>query len=81
MALVPNSVRVEDRDWKEMYELIQIIWDTEDFLEDERTVIICPIHKKGNKLICNNYRCISLLSPARFSPPSLPSILNLLVRT
>jgi hypothetical protein len=41
--------------WKEIYELIQIIWHTEDFPEDWRTAIICPIHRKGSKLICNNY--------------------------
>jgi sorting nexin-29 len=48
--------------WKEIYELIQIIWNTEDFPEDWRTAIICPIHKKGSKLICNNYRSVSLLN-------------------
>jgi hypothetical protein len=40
--------------WKEIYELIQTIWNTEDFPEDWRTAIICPIHEKGSKLICKN---------------------------
>jgi hypothetical protein len=48
--------------WKEIYELIQIIWNTEDSPEDWRTVIMCPIHKKGSKLTCNKYRSISLLN-------------------
>jgi hypothetical protein len=48
--------------WKEIYELIQIIWNTEDFPEDWRTDIICPIHKKASKLIYKNYRGISLLN-------------------
>jgi hypothetical protein len=30
--------------WKVIYELIQIIWNTEDFPEDWRTAIICPIY-------------------------------------
>jgi hypothetical protein len=47
---------------KEIYELIQIIWYTEHFPEDWRTAIICPIHKKGSKLKCNNYRGMSLLN-------------------
>jgi hypothetical protein len=50
--------------WKEIYELIQIVWNTEDFSEDCRTAIICPIHMKGSELICNNYRGISLLNAA-----------------
>jgi hypothetical protein len=48
--------------WKKICELIQIIWTTEDFPEDWRTAIICPIHKMGSKLICNNYGGISLLN-------------------
>jgi hypothetical protein len=48
--------------WREIYELIQIIWNTEDFPKDWRTAIICPIHKKGSKLIFNNCRGISLLN-------------------
>jgi hypothetical protein len=47
--------------WKEIYELIPIIWNTKDFPEDWRTASIRPIHKKGSKLIYNNYRGISLL--------------------
>jgi hypothetical protein len=48
--------------WKEIYELIQIIQNTEDFPENWKIAIICPIHKKGGKLICNNYIGISLLN-------------------
>lgn len=62
MVLAPIWLRVEDRLWKEIYGLIQIIWNTDDLPEDWRTAITCPIHKMGSKLTCNNYRGISVLN-------------------
>jgi sorting nexin-29 len=47
-----------------MHQLIIKIWTTETIPEDWNWSIICPIHKKGDKTICSNYRGISLLCVA-----------------
>jgi len=41
--------------------LIISIWEKEKLLEDWKESIIVPIHKKGDKTDCNNYRGISFL--------------------
>jgi len=47
-----------------MHQLITNIWTTENIPEDWNWSIICPIHKKGDVTICENYRGISLLCVA-----------------
>ena len=46
---------------KEITEIIQQIWQTEQIPDDWKHALIHPLHKKGDKTDVNNYRGISLL--------------------
>jgi hypothetical protein len=46
----------------EIHKLINSVWNKEVFLDQWKESSIVPIHKKGDKTDCNNYRGISLLS-------------------
>nr|XP_014275578.1 uncharacterized protein LOC106680395 [Halyomorpha halys] len=48
--------------WEAICDLIWEIWTEEKMPEDWTRAVICPIHKKGDKLTCDNYRGIALLS-------------------
>jgi hypothetical protein len=48
----------------EIHRLICSIWNKEELPQKWKESISIPIHKKGDKTDCNNYRGISLLSTA-----------------
>ena len=45
-----------------IHKLIIAIWNKEELSGEWKELIIVPIHKKGDKTDCNNYRGISLLT-------------------
>jgi hypothetical protein len=46
----------------EIHKLIKLIWNKEELSHQWKESIVVPIHKKGDKTDCSNYRGISLLS-------------------
>jgi hypothetical protein len=48
----------------EIHELLNSIWNTEKLPDQWKESILIPIHKKGDKTDCSNYRGISLLTPS-----------------
>jgi hypothetical protein len=46
----------------EIHKLIKLIWNKEELLHQWKESIVVPIHKRGDKTDCSNYRGISLLS-------------------
>jgi hypothetical protein len=44
-----------------IHKLINSVWNKEEFPDQWKESIIVPVHKKGDKTGCNNYRGLSLL--------------------
>ena len=42
--------------------IFDTIWETESVPEDWQSQLLIPLHKKGSRTICDNYRGIALLS-------------------
>jgi hypothetical protein len=47
-----------------IHRLINSVWNEEELPDQWKESIIVPVHKKGDKNDCNNYRGISLLATA-----------------
>jgi hypothetical protein len=45
-----------------IHRLLTHIWEKEVLPEGWNIAVVCPIHKKSDLQICNNYRGISLLN-------------------
>jgi hypothetical protein len=45
----------------EIHELTKLIWNIEELPHQWKESVVVPIHKKGDKTNCNNYRGMSLL--------------------
>lgn len=48
--------------WERLHNIISRIWREETLPDDWKIGLLVPIHKKGSKQVCDNYRGISLLS-------------------
>jgi hypothetical protein len=46
----------------EIHKLIKLIWNKEELPHQRKESVVVPIHKKGDKTDCSNFRGISLLS-------------------
>ena len=42
--------------------IFDAVWESESVPEDWKSQILVPLHKKGSRSICDNYRGIALLS-------------------
>jgi sorting nexin-29 len=45
-----------------LHKIVQKVWETETIPQKWEEGLICPIHKKGDPLECQNYRGITLLN-------------------
>ena len=48
--------------YEEIHKLIALIWNKAKLAQEWKESIIVPIQKRGDRMDCNNYRGIELLS-------------------
>jgi hypothetical protein len=44
-----------------IHKLIRSVWNKEELPDQWKESIIVPVHKKGDKTDCNNYRAINFI--------------------
>jgi hypothetical protein len=49
------------RGGKELTVTYALIWEKETVLHERKYGRVCPIHKKGEPMMCDNYRAVTLL--------------------
>ena len=62
--IVPELVKGGQKLKHRIHSLILMIWEKEELPVDWENSTICPIHKKGDRTQCINYRPITLLNVA-----------------
>ena len=45
-----------------LHRVIEVAWAKGEVVNDWKKAVIVPLHKKGSKMVCSNYRGINLLS-------------------
>jgi len=58
---IPAELKHRGEVLNKIHKLVGIMWEKERIPKEWKLHIICPIHKKGDKLNCQKYRDISLL--------------------
>jgi exonuclease III len=54
--------RLDEETISRIHSVIERVWQEERLPEEWNTALVCPIHKKNDPQICNNYRGIALLN-------------------
>lgn len=60
-AIPIEMIRATDASTMPVIHEITNIWDKEELPGELGVGVICPLHKKGDQLVCGNYRGITLL--------------------
>ena len=63
---IPSELIKEagEKFWERLHQIVLMVWNEKMLPEQWKTGVMIPIHKKGSKLVCENYRGICLLNTA-----------------